>query len=568
MADDSSSPERPPAPKRSASALIATGILLSRLSGLIRESILGSFIGLGAAADALGTAIRLPNVMQMLLGEGALSASFIPVYAAELDEDEEEAGRIAGAVASILALISAVLVVLGVIFARPLAKLIAWGFDDEKLDMAASLMRITFPGAGILVLSAWCLGVLNSHRRFFLSYVAPVLWNVAQIAVVVAAVVFFGVDELVHSGGVELTPTNELTVLSGTIRAAAWGLLAGSILQFLVQVPTVAKLASNLRFRLDTNRPGVREVRRRFGGALLGRGVVQISALIDVFLASLLVDAAVGALVKTQVLYVLPISIFAVSVAASELPELSRIKDPGQIRDRAQAGFRRISFFVGFAAIAYILLGDTIVGTIYERGNFNSDDTLLVWLALAAYSLALPASAVSRLTQNTLWSQGDTAGPARIAVVRLITASVVSVAVMWAFDAIKPSDVRDLLPTLSDAPDFSDPAAVDALRFGAVGITLGSAVSGWVEAILLWRLARKAVPGVSPLRPLKSLAPALGTAAVVAVVMRFVVDGWWTPLAMVVAVGLSGLSYVGVARATGVAEVNHLLVGPLKRLRR
>ncbi|MFT7473627.1 MAG: putative peptidoglycan lipid II flippase [Verrucomicrobiales bacterium] len=560
-------PEPGGKPKRSASALVAVGILFSRLSGVVREIVFSAFMGVGATADAFGFATRIPNVLQMLLGEGTLSASFIPVYSGELERDEEEAGRVAGAVAALLALVAAIIVILSWIFAYQITWAIMLGrTEDPRFDLTVSLLRIIFPSAGLLVLSAWCLGILNSHRQFFLSYVAPVLWNIAQITAVVGAVVFFGFGDtsLTNSSvpNALADPQTNVLVLGEVAKVAAWGFLAGSALQFLVQVPNVRKLTTGLRFRLDTKRAGVREVIRRFGGAVSGRGVIQVSAFADTILAGAITTGAVAALVKAQILYILPISLFAISIAASELPELSRLTNPEDIRKRGEKGFAQIVFFVSFTALAYILLGDKIIGTLLERGEFNSDDTILVWFTLGAYAFGLVPSAVSRLTQNTLWSQGDTTGPARIAAVRVVIAIAIAIGAMQLFDRIGTSDVRDLFPTLFDGGTRNE-----ALRFGAVGITLGSAIAAWVEAILLWRLADKAVPGVSPLRPLKPLLPALAGAAAVAVGMRFVTDDMWPPLAAALAVGLTGLMYLGLCRALGIPQVDLVLVGPLKRFR-
>ncbi len=550
-------------PKRSASALVALGILFSRLSGLVREFIFGIFFGIGGVSEAFNMAIRLPNVLQMLLGEGTLSASFIPVYSSELERDEEEAGRIAGAVAALLALVAALIVIFSVIFAEPIVSVMAsqWR-DDARFDMTVSLIRVIFPSAGLLVLSAWCLGILNSHRQFFLSYVAPVLWNIAQIGSVTAAALFFGVGEFSgDASDLEDVSTN-IEVLGSLGRVAAWGFFAGSVLQFVVQLPNVRKLTKGLRFKLDLKREGVKEVLRRFGGAVMGRGVVQISALADLFLAGLLTLGAVTALGKAQVLYIMPISLFAVSVAASELPELSRMTNPGEIKERAQAGFGRILFFISFTALAYLTLGDKIIGALFEYGRFTADDTLLIWFALGAYSLGLIPSAVSRLAQNVMWSKGDTAGPAKIAVVRVIISISIAASIMWFFDRIGTADVRDALPTLYDGG-----TAKEKLRFGAMGITLGSAVAAWVEATLLWRLAARTVPGVSPLRPLKALLPALAAAALVSIGMRFVTDDMWPPIAAVLAVGFTGLTYLAVCYVRRVPQIDLVLLGPLKRFR-
>ena len=255
-------------PKRSASVLVAAGILLSRLSGVIRTSVFAAFLGVGGANDAFITATRIPNVLQMLLGEGTLSASFIPVYSTEIERDEEEAGRIAGAIASLLALVAAVIVILSTIFAEQIAWVVLLGdSNDARFDLTVTLLRIIFPSAGLLVLSGWCLGILNSHRQFFLSYVAPVLWNIAQIAAVVGGVVFFSIGDTSALGDTTAAINRQLEdnqtnidVLGEVARVASWGFLVGSALQFGVQVPFVAKVAKGVRFKLDLTRDGVKPV--------------------------------------------------------------------------------------------------------------------------------------------------------------------------------------------------------------------------------------------------------------------------------------------------------------------
>ncbi|HST06564.1 MAG TPA: lipid II flippase MurJ, partial [Gemmatimonadaceae bacterium] len=171
---------------RGAAFLVGAGILLSRVAGLIRQTMMARYLGAAMAADAFNAAFRIPNMLQNLFGEGVLSASFIPEYAGLLGKgEEEEATRLAGAVAGMLALVSAVIVLLGVVTAPWLVAIIANGFTGEKRELTVRLTRILFPGAGLLVFSAWCLGILNSHRRFFMSYTAPVLWNLAMVATLI-----------------------------------------------------------------------------------------------------------------------------------------------------------------------------------------------------------------------------------------------------------------------------------------------------------------------------------------------------------------------------------------------
>src|SRR6188474_501684 len=148
------------------SALVAFGILCSRLTGFVRQRVFAHYFGLQSdAADAFNAAFRIPNFLQNLFGEGALSASFIPVYAALVARGERSAAdRVAGAVASLLALVVAVLVLAGVAATPILITVIAPGFTGDKRALTIEIVRVLFPGAGLLVLSAWCLGVLNSHR--------------------------------------------------------------------------------------------------------------------------------------------------------------------------------------------------------------------------------------------------------------------------------------------------------------------------------------------------------------------------------------------------------------------
>lgn len=162
--------------------MVAAGILASRLIGLVRGLVFARYFSTSAAADAFTAALRIPNLLQNLFGEGVLSASFIPVYAGLLARnDRERANRVAGAVLALLALVVSLLVLAGVLATPVLIELIAPGFTGATRELTIRLVRILFPGAGLLVLSAWCLGILNSHHRFFLSYVSPVIWNVSII---------------------------------------------------------------------------------------------------------------------------------------------------------------------------------------------------------------------------------------------------------------------------------------------------------------------------------------------------------------------------------------------------
>ena len=436
---------------RGAASLVAAGIFLSRIAGLIRDRVFAHYFGNSDAADAFRAALRIPNFLQTLFGEGVLSASFIPVYAGLLArEAEEEAGRVAGAVFAILALLTSVLVLLGVVATPLLIDAIAAGFSGAKRDLTITLVRILFPGAGLLVLSAWCLGILNSHRRFFLSYSVPVLWNAAMIA----ALLWFG-----PRAGQE-----------GLASIVAWASVAGSAAQFLVQLPVVLRLVPALRIQLATQLESVRIVIRNFGPVFVSRGVVQLSAYIDSWIASWLPTGAVSALAYAQTLYLLPVSLFGMSVSASELPEMSRaIGDEREIaarlRGRLVGGLRRIAFFVIPSAVAFLALGDIIAGAIYESGAFRHPDSVYEWGILAGSGVGLLASTQGRLYSSAFYALKDTRTPLRFAILRVALTTVLGY-----FAALR-------LPGMIGV----DP------RWGVAGLTVSAGISGWVEFFLLRR---------------------------------------------------------------------------------
>ena len=345
--------------------------------------------------------MKIPNVIRNLLGEGTLSASFIPVYAGMIERGEtENAQRLAGAIASILVLVTAGAALLGYLLAPVITDLAAPGFSGHQRDLTITLVRILFPMFGVLILSAWCLGILNTHRRFFLSYAAPSMWNIAQIAT------------LVGLGG----------HLLGTqlVIALAWGAVVGSVLQLAIQLPVVLPLVKGIRWGLSPDTPGVRQVIRAWIPVVFGAGVVQISSVIDTQLASLLPGGSVAALRYAQLIAILPVSLFGVGVAAVALPELSRdaAGDAHEtLRIRLADGFRQLIFFVVPSAFAFAALGSQMVGALFETGTFDSGDTAIVAGVLAAYALAVPAQTSIKLLASGHYALGDTKTPVRIAII-------------------------------------------------------------------------------------------------------------------------------------------------------
>jgi putative peptidoglycan lipid II flippase len=512
--------------------MVGAGILISRIIGVVRQRVFAHYLGISDAAGAFNAAFKIPNFLQNIFGEGALSASFIPVYAKLLAEkNEKEAARVADAVLTILALVTSIIVVVGVLITPYIINIIAPGFTGETRELTIQLVRIFFPGAGLLVMSAWCLGVLNSHRRFFLSYTAPVVWNLA----IIGTLIWFG----------RTADQSSLAVLT------AWGSVAGSALQFLIQLPTVLSLIRRLRPVFDVVSANVREVIRNFLPVFMSRGVVQISAFVDSMLASLISPQAVASLGFAQSLYTLPVSLFGMSVSAAELPEMSSASGSneeiaGTLRKRLGNGLRRIAFFIVPSAMAMLTLGDVMTAVLYQTGEFRRDASQYVWGILAGSTIGLLASTLGRLYASTFYALRDTRTPLRFAVVRVS----LGIALGYFVALHVPGWIG------------IDP------KWGAAGLTASSGIAGWVEFGLLRRTLNKRIgrTGLAASYLAKLWLAAAGGAGV----------GWGIKLvigerhpAIVAALVLIpyGLTYFGLASLFKVAEADAVISRGLRTLR-
>ncbi|MEA2559321.1 MAG: putative peptidoglycan lipid flippase [Acidobacteriota bacterium] len=540
-------PETPPPPPRSGgAAAVALGILSSRLIGFVRERAYAHFLGVGPHMDVLRVAFRAPNVIQNLLGEGTLSAAFIPIYSRMLEEGrKEEAGRFAGAVFGLLLAAASAFSLLGVLFARPLVAFLAAGFvrdtgPVDRFELAVTAARIVFPMTGFLVLSAWALGVLNSHRKFFLPYFAPIVWNAA----IIAAMVWAG-------SGHGLEQSNRL------LFAVCWGGLLGGLLQFLVQLPAVAREIRGFRLSFSTRVPGVREALSAFAPVLAGRGVVQLSGYLDVFLASWLIVGAPSILPYAQTPYMLPVSLFGMSVAAAELPELSRLGRGGgtdALLARVRGSLRKMAFLNVPTCIGYLAFGYLIIGLLLRTGKFQETNNWIVYLALCGYTIGLVATTSSRLLQNTFYALGEARTPARIAVWRVALSTVIAVPLMFLLDRVA---VTDLVR-----------AEGEPFHLGAVGLALGSGVASWLELLLLRRAAARSAPGaLVPWRDLGRMTLLALAAAVPAALVWWALPPLHVALQALAVVGVYALGYLLLARVTGAEELGFWLGRFGRRLR-
>lgn len=586
--EDGPDPSGADEPSQSGASSVAAGVFSSRITGLIRERVVAHFFGVGAVADVWAVVFRVPNILQNLLGEGTISAAFIPTYSRLIhDGRHEDAGRFAGAIFSLLLTVAAAISVAGILLAGPIVAISAPGFLNDAAQVAAGTLsvdryalsvqalRITFPMTGVLVLAAWALGILNSHRRFFVPYVAPVLWNVATIACLAGGALYWTGS----IAGTDLLGTrpSDIDTLSRLLLAGCGGALLGGVLQFGVQLPFVARQIQGFEWSLSMDVVGVRDAVRAVGPVIAGRGVAQVSAFLDQFLASVLLAAgALSGLRFALLLYMLPISLFGISVTAAELPELSRLgadpaegsppddaerianepspekrstnlegdtdatetsnaaagdpdagdpdagdpdagdPDAGNSVDafvkRLRRSLGQLAFLTVPTVVGYGVFGYLLVGALLRTGQFGVQDQWLVYLTLVTYSVGILATAISRLLQNAFYAINDTSTPARLAVVRVAVSTVVAIPMML------------LLRGYSVGEVVGQSFGGTILFLGVLGLGVGASAGAWVELTALLRALRRSVPAVQV--PWSSI----GRMALLSVVTALPALGLWAAL--------------------------------------
>jgi len=574
-------------PSRSGASSVAAGIFSSRITGLIRERVVAHFFGVGAVADVWAVVFRVPNILQNLLGEGTISAAFIPTYSRLIDDGRhEDAGRFAGAIFGLLLAVAAAISIAGILLAGPIVAISAPGFLNDAAQVAAGTLsvdryalsvqalRITFPMTGVLVLAAWALGVLNSHRRFFVPYVAPVLWNVATIACLAGGALYW-TGSVAGTGVLDAGPS-DVDTLSRLLLAGCGGALLGGVLQFGVQLPFVAQQIRGFEWSLSMDVVGVRDAVRAVGPVIAGRGVAQVSAFLDQFLASVLLAAgALSGLRFALLLYMLPISLFGISVTAAELPELSRLgsdrageppadaervgnetspqkrstnpvgdanatetsnaaagdsdaggpaagdSDAGgpaagdpvdAFVERLRRSLGQLAFLTVPTVVGYGVFGYLLVGALLRTGQFGVQDQWLVYLTLVTYSAGILATAMSRLLQNAFYAINDTSTPARLAVVRVAISTAVAIPMML------------LLRGTSVGEVVGQSFGSTILFLGVLGLGIGASAGAWVELTALLRALRRSVPAVQV--PWSSI----GRMALLSVVTALPALGLWAAL--------------------------------------
>jgi putative peptidoglycan lipid II flippase len=371
-------------------AIFSIATALSRVAGLVREVVARAYFGTQGPASAFTFAFQLPNLIRSLFADAALSAAFVPVFTELLEEDRRKdaatlAGTLLVCVVAALGAITA-LFILGAGVLVPFA-LSLTTFDAALTDLTVGLSRVLFPIVVLLGVNGLLVGILNAHGHFSVPAIAPLVWNVVIIAVLVLArPLFEGPNE---------------------IYAYAIGVLVGTLVQLLMAVPVLRRID----FRLDL-RPNLRDPRLRRVFALmlpvtLGLGIINFDVLISSFAGALISVEVPTAIEAAFRIYMLPQGIFSVAVATVLFPTLSRLaarRDLPGLRATMASGMRQILLLLVPAAAFTLVLAEPITRLLYERGEFGPDSTDLVAEALLWFSLALPFAGLNLLLTRTCFS--------------------------------------------------------------------------------------------------------------------------------------------------------------------
>jgi len=392
--------------------------MTSRILGVVREQVLAYYFGAGTAMDALQVAYRFPNLLRDLFAEGAMSSAFVPTFSQVLaTKGKESAFRLGNYVVNALIVITGVAVVLGLVFAEPLVRAFAGGFEDVpgKLALTVSLTRIMLPFLTFVALAAAFMGMANALHHFFVPAVSPAMFNVSSIVLTI------GLIGVMSSAG--LPP----------ITAAAIGFLVGGFAQWAVQWPLLHREGFRYRPVLDWRDPELRRVLLLMGPGTLGLAATQINVFVNTVLAASQEEGAVSWLNLTFRLMYLPIGLFGVSIATATTPAIARqlaLGDRTTVRRTISDGLVLMMMLNVPATVGLMVLAEPIIRLMYERGAFMPSDTIAAAGALQFYAVGLLGYSVVRIASPAFYALGQSRVPVTISFIAVLANAALNYALV------------------------------------------------------------------------------------------------------------------------------------------
>jgi putative peptidoglycan lipid II flippase len=444
----------------------ATGI--SRIVGLIREVVAANYFGVTGPMSAFTIAFQVPNLVRALFADAALQGAFVPVFTELLEQGRKrEAVHVASSLFFLITLVLGAITAMFILAAGVIMPIFTPGFGRHLTDLTVSLSQVLFPIVLLMALTGLMAGMLNSLEHFSVPALAPVAWNLVIIFFLTALRPGFGGD--VH------------------VDAYAWGVLAGTIVQFLMPIPWLRHYGVPLKPRLDWRNPYVRRVFTLMLPVTLALGVINFDNVINSIFGTLVSKQAPAAIDRAFRIYMLPQGIFSVAIATILFPTLARFatrRDYDGLRKTMANGVRLIALMLIPSAVLMMVLAEPITRLIYQRGVFNAHATHLVTIAMVFWSLSLPAQGISLLFSRTFFSLQRPWITTAISVANLAVNVAVSAALY------KP--------------------------FGIAGIVLGSVAGTLTMATIQGLQLSRLLRGIEGRRSLAAMAKMLGGSALLA----------------------------------------------------
>lgn len=386
---------------------------LSRILGLLRDTVVAYFLGASKVSDAFYVAFRIPNLLRRLTAEGALTIAFVPIFTEYLRTSRDEARKVASLVFTYLSMILVVIVLLGVLFAPELVKLIAYGFTDdpEKFRLTVYLTRLMFPYILLISLTALAMGVLNSLKHFWAPAASPILLNLF----------------IIIGAGVFAKFCDEPTIGLGI------GVIVGGVCQLALQIPAMAKLGMLPRFNFNFRHPALRKLLLLMLPAAFGAAVYQVNVLIITLLASFLPSGSVSYLWYADRVVEFPLGIFAIAIATATLPTLSdhaADKNVDSFKETFRYSLKSAFVETIPASVGLFVLAIPVVQLLFQRGEFSASDTVGVAGVLSFFIFGMPFVGGVRNTVPAFFAMKDSKTPVMVSTIAVIFNGVLALVLM------------------------------------------------------------------------------------------------------------------------------------------
>jgi putative peptidoglycan lipid II flippase len=400
--------EHPRATVARNAGIISLAVMASRVLGLVRDQVFAALFGAGLQYDAFLTAFRIPNLLRDLFAEGALSAAFVTTFTQTLQSKGREAAiELWNHLATLIILFITFISILAWIYTPSIVGVLAPGFFSVsgKADLTIELTRIMIPFLLLIALAAQTMGMLNAFNVFGVPALASAFFNLGSI-----------IGGLLL--GFWLGPALGLSPIAGM----AYGTLVGGFLQFAVQWPSLRRRGVGYRPMISLGDPGVRQIIRLMGPAIIGAAAVQINVFVNTNFASEIIDPATGAVTNGPVSWLncafrfmqFPIGVFGVAIATATLPPLSRSTtnpDYTEFRQTLTHSLALVFLLCIPSSIGLAVLGQPIVALVFEHGKFTGYDTVQTANALAAYSIGLAGYAAVKVLSPAFYALNDARTP-------------------------------------------------------------------------------------------------------------------------------------------------------------